>query len=52
MISSYHTPLAQDKSLARIIFPLEKEDKMQLVRWSLLLVSDFLNDILLIGSMQ
>ncbi len=46
---SYHTSLPQDKTLAHIIFSLEKDVKMQLVLWSLELVSDFLNDILLIS---
>ena len=34
-----------------IFFP-EKDDKIQLVLWSLELVSDFLNDISLISLMQ
>ncbi len=41
----YHASLSQDKTLAHIIFSPEKDDKIQLVLWSLELVSDFLNDI-------
>ena len=48
----YHASLSQDKTLAHIIFFPEKDDRIQLVLWSLELVSDFINDISLISLMQ